>query len=44
MNKLRNKVVQTDKQVTQSNGFILLYGGYLNPFFMAFGIPAMVTK
>jgi hypothetical protein len=34
----------TDKHVTQSNGFNLLPKGYLNPFFIADGIPAMFTK
>jgi hypothetical protein len=35
---------QTDKQVTQSKGFILWCGIIENPFFTAFGIPAMFTK
>jgi hypothetical protein len=36
--------IQTERQVTQSNGFNLLPSGNLNPFLIAEGIPATLTK
>jgi hypothetical protein len=36
--------IHTDKHVTQSKGFNLLPGSKLKPLFIAFGIPAILTK
>jgi hypothetical protein len=39
--KNRIAEIQTERQGTQSNGLILLWNSILNPFLIAFGIPAM---